>query len=89
MGRFWGVGGRWWRCYPGVLGGGLAGAGVMGAGVRLALAGLAVVAGGAAVGQVTSTQAPSQRARPWLSRLRRFTAAVRRLSQALFLAVPR
>ena len=40
-------------------------------------------------GQVASTQAPSRRVRPLPSRLRRFSAAVRRLSQALFLAVPR
>ena len=41
------------------------------------------------LGQVTSTQAPSWRARPRPARLRRFNAAVRRLSQAWFLAVPR
>ena len=40
-------------------------------------------------GQVARTQAPSRRVRPLPSRLRRFSAAVRRLSQAWFLAVPR
>src|SRR6266567_2803890 len=40
-------------------------------------------------GQVASAQAPSRRARPFPSRLRRLTAAVRRLSQAWFLATPR
>ena len=39
--------------------------------------------------QVASTQAPSRRVRPLPSRLRRFSAAVRRLSQAWFLATPR
>jgi len=38
-------------------------------------------------GQVASTQALSRRARHRPIRLRRFNAAVRRLSQALFLAV--
>ena len=40
-------------------------------------------------GQVASAQAPSRRARPLPIRLRRLRAAVRRLSQASFLAVPR
>ena len=40
-------------------------------------------------GQVARTQAPLRRPRPRPGRLRRFTAAVRRLSQALFLACPR
>jgi Glyoxalase/Bleomycin resistance protein/Dioxygenase superfamily len=39
--------------------------------------------------QVARTQVPSRRARPRPMRLRRFNAAVRRLSQALFLTVPR
>ena len=42
-----------------------------------------------AAGQAASTQVPSPRVRPLPSRLRRFSAAVRRLSQAWFLAVPR
>ncbi len=40
-------------------------------------------------GQVASTQVPSRRVRPLPGRLRRLSAAVRRLSQAWFLAVPR
>ncbi len=36
-----------------------------------------------------SIQVPSWRVRPWLMRLRRLRVAVRCLSQALFLAVPR
>jgi len=44
---------------------------------------------GLLAGQVISTQAPSRRARPRPFRLRRFNAAVRRLSQALLLATAR
>jgi hypothetical protein len=40
-------------------------------------------------GQVASTQAPSVRVRPRPRRVRRLTAAVRRLSQAWFLVTPR
>src|SRR5260370_32371881 len=40
-------------------------------------------------GQVASAQAPSRRASPLPVRLRRLSAAVRRLSQAWFFAVPR
>jgi hypothetical protein len=39
--------------------------------------------------QMARTQVPSWRARPRPSRVRRLTAAVRRLSQAWFRAVPR
>ncbi len=74
-----------WPCWPG---GDLAARGVDGRGPAAGLpAGLAVAAAGSrAAGQVARTQAPSWRARPRPSRLRRFTAAVRRLSQAWFLA---
>jgi hypothetical protein len=41
------------------------------------------------VDQVVSAQVRSMRVRPWPRRLRRFSAAVRHLSQALFLVVPR
>jgi len=44
---------------------------------------------GVVAGQVASTQVPSWRASPWPARFLRLTAAVRRLSQALFLAAPR
>ena len=44
---------------------------------------------GLPAGQVASAQASSRRVRPFPIRLRRLSAAVRRLSQAWFLAVPR
>jgi len=42
-----------------------------------------------AAGQVASAQPLSRRVRPRPTRLRRFSAAVRRLSQAWFLVTPR
>ena len=52
-------------------------------------AGWLQAAAGASGGGQASTHAPLSRVRPRLMRLRRLRAAVRCLSQALFLAVPR